>query len=98
VSDNYWYPKTVQQLLAPIEGPMVEVYCRVDPAVARARFEARTRHPGHADDEAEPPDDARLASLARKFPLGMLGPVIEVDTAFPVDVAALAARVIAAID
>jgi hypothetical protein len=28
----------------------------------------------------------------------MLGPVIEVDTASPVDVAALAARVIAAID
>jgi len=95
VLDNYWHRETVERLLAPVQAPMVEVYCRVDPAVARLRFQARTRHPGHADDERDP-EAVGLSFLASRFPLGMLGPVIEVDTESPVDVVALAAEVIAA--
>jgi hypothetical protein len=95
VLDNYWRRETVEQLLAPIEGRVVEVYCRVDPTVACSRFESRTRHPGHADDERDR-DLARHAVVSRTFPLGMLGPVIEVVTGSPVDVAAVAAEVLAA--
>jgi predicted kinase len=95
VLDNYWYAETVQELLAPIDAPLVEVWCRIDPALAWSRSQARARHPGHADGEPEP-EQARRAVFARRFPLGVLGPVIEVDTSSPVDIAALAAAVIAA--
>jgi hypothetical protein len=90
VLDNYWHADTVEQLLAPIRGRVVEVFCRVDPSLARARLDARTRHPGHADGQA--PVHADLASLAQRLPLGSLGPVVEVDTSAAVDVPALAAQ------
>jgi predicted kinase len=90
VLDNFWYAETVVELLAPLPGPFVEVFCRCDPVVAFERFRRRDRHPGHADEEA-----TRASFLARadKLPLGMLGPVVEIDTERAVDVAALASRV-----
>jgi predicted kinase len=97
VLDNYWRPETVEQLVAVVGAPMVEVYCRVDPAVAADRFLARVRHTGHSDAERDP-EDVRRASVAvaGRFPLNSLGPVVEVDAESPVDVAALAAEVAAA--
>ena len=96
VLDNFWYVETASDLLAPISGPMVEVFCRCDPLVALERFESRTRHPGHADAERDPESmHALFAARAHKLPLGTLGPVLEVDTERPVDVDALAARVLA---
>lgn len=88
VLDNYWYEATVRELLAPLPGPVVEVYCRVDPELARERWQARQRHPGHAD--ALNPTSTRST---RQFPLGMMGPVVEVDTSRPVDVTTVAAQV-----
>ena len=98
VLDNYWRPETVEQLRAAVHAPMVEVFCRVDPAVAADRFLARVRHSGHADAERDP-EDVRRASVAvaGRFPLNTLGPVVEVDAESPVDVAALAAEVLAAV-
>ena len=97
VLDNYWRPETVEQLLAVVEASMVEVYCRVDPAVAADRFLARVRDSGHGDAERDP-EDVRRASfaVADRFPLSTLGPVVEVDAESPVDVARLAAEVVAA--
>lgn len=91
VLDNYWYPETAPQLLSPFRARIVEVCCRVDPDVARARFASRRRHRGHsdADNPAAPVDPTR-------FPLRTLGPVVEVDTTSDVDVKAVAAEVVAA--
>jgi predicted kinase len=97
VLDNFWYAETASDLLAPLSGPMVEVFCRCDPVVALERFESRTRHPGHADAERDPESmRALFVARAHKLPLGTLGPVLEVDTERPVDVDALAALVLAA--
>jgi len=97
VLDNFWYVETASDLLAPLSGPMVEVFCRCDPAVALERFESRTRHPGHADAERDPEGmHALFVARALKLPLGTLGPVVEVDTERPVDVDALARLVLAA--
>jgi predicted kinase len=97
VLDNFWYAETVDELLAPLPRPIVEVFCRCDPDVAFERFRRRDRHPGHADHE-------RSAELQResffdrslKLPLQMLGPVVDVDTERTVDIPSIAARVLAA--
>jgi len=97
VLDNFWYAETVDELLAPLPRPIVEVFCRCGPDVAFERFRRRNRHPGHADNEHDA--DARRASFFdrdQKLPLKMLGPVVEVDTERPVDAASVAARVLEA--
>ncbi len=63
VLNDHWYSDTVEELLAPLPGPIVEVYCRVDPSVSRSRFQARTRHPGHADEQRHP-QIAKQAEIA----------------------------------
>lgn len=91
------YAETVDELLAPLPRPMVEVFCRCDPEVAFERFRRRDRHPGHADEERAA--DWQLASFldrSQKLPLRVLGPVVEVDTERPVDISAVAARVLEA--
>jgi thymidylate kinase len=94
VLDNFWYAESVVELLAPLPGPFVEVFCRCDPVVAFERFRHRDRHAGHADEERDV-EATRAAFLTRadKLPLRMLGPVVEVDTERSVDLAALASRV-----
>jgi hypothetical protein len=94
---NYWRPETVDRLVAVVSAPMVEVYCRVDPAVAADRFLSRVRHRGHGDAERDPAD-VRSASVAvaGRFPLKTLGPVVEVDAESAIDAAAVAAAVVAA--
>ncbi|HEX6490651.1 MAG TPA: hypothetical protein VF002_04670 [Gaiellaceae bacterium] len=97
VLDNFWYAETVVDLLAPLPGPFVEVFCHCDPNVAFERFRRRGRHPGHADEERDV--EARRAAFfarAEKLPLQMLGPIVEVDTERPVDVASVATRVVEA--
>jgi predicted kinase len=97
VLDNFWYAETAEELLAPLPQPMVEVFCHCDPDVALERFRRRGRHPGHADQE-HPVELQRASFLDRseKLPLQTLGPVVEVDTERPVDIASLAARVLEA--
>jgi len=77
VLDNFWHPETVVDLLSPLQGPRIEVYCRCDPAVAFERFLRRQRHPGHADAE-NLSSRAEFSEYAAMLPLGTLGPVIEV--------------------
>jgi len=94
VLDGFWYVETVDDLLAPLPRPIVEVFCRCDPDVAYERWGRRDRHPGHADHERDA-DSIRASFFARahKLPLAMLGPVVEVDTERAVDMADLATRV-----
>ena len=78
--------------LAALPGPVVEVFCRCDPALLRARFDARrgSRDGGYFDGArtAEERWKAHVGS-----PLGGGWPVLEVDTTAPVDVDAVADRV-----
>jgi hypothetical protein len=70
---------------------VVEVYCRVSRDEASRRFAERARgerlHPAHALAEMAP---ERMAEYEEPF---ALGPVIEVDTARPVDVEGLVEKV-----
>jgi hypothetical protein len=64
VLDNFWYRETAHQLLGHLSSPLVEVCCRCEPEVALARFTARARHPGHADDETD--EEVRRASCVAR--------------------------------
>jgi hypothetical protein len=66
----------------------VEVRCRVPIEVARQRYRRRSRDARHLDD-LRSEDELWGSEVA---PLGV-GPLIEVDTSGPVDVAALARAV-----
>jgi predicted kinase len=97
VLDNFWYAETVEELLAPLPRPIVEVFCRCDPEVAYERFRSRVRHPGHADQERDPDTlRAPFFTRAKKLPLRTLGPVVEVNTERPVEVGSVATRVVEA--
>jgi predicted kinase len=97
VLDNFWYAETVDELLAPLPRPIIEVFCRCDPEVAYERFRGRVRHPGHADQERDPDSlRAPFFTRANKLPLRTLGPVVEANTERPVDVNLVAAQVVEA--
>jgi predicted kinase len=84
VIDSTWYPAS-SALVRELPGPLVEVRCRVDLDVARRRYRSRVRDARHLDGLRS---EAELWG-AEVAPLGV-GPVVEVDTTGPVDVAALA--------
>jgi hypothetical protein len=71
---------------------MVEIHCRIPIEEAARRFAERARterhHPAHALQEMS---IEQLAEYAQPF---AMSPVVEVDTARPVDVAALARQVV----
>jgi hypothetical protein len=80
--------------LAALADDPVEVYCRCDPGLAARRYRdrARTGHPVHVVTSLTPD---MLAEYDR--PVG-IGEVITVDTAGPVDAAAVAAAVRACLE
>ncbi|HEX3986195.1 MAG TPA: AAA family ATPase [Acidobacteriaceae bacterium] len=77
--------------VAALDGMVVEVYCRVPLEEASRRFAERARderhHPAHPLMEMPP---ERMAEYVGPF---AISPVIEVDTARPVDLDALVLRV-----
>jgi hypothetical protein len=80
-----------RQRLAALPAPLVEVYCRCPLALAATRYNRRFSAPGHHPAHVLAQVDVEML---REFDRPMaLGPVIEVDTTAPVDVAALADRV-----
>jgi predicted kinase len=89
VLDANFGPEAGPRLRA-LDAHLLEVACRCPPAELERRFAARAphRHPGHVDHQLA----AELRSpLARGLePLALGGPVLEVDTTRPVDVAAVA--------
>jgi len=84
VVDSTWYPYA-EELARALPGPVVEVRCRVRLATAQDRYAARTRDARHLDDRRSS-SELRGGEVA---PLG-LGPVLDVDTSSPVDVAEVA--------
>jgi predicted kinase len=84
-------PEAAPRLRA-IDAQLVEVFCRCPADEVERRFASRapTRHPGHVDHLLAPEIKATLAHGAGPLDLG---PVLEVDTTRPVEVAAVAAWV-----
>ncbi|WP_195210218.1 AAA family ATPase [Actinomarinicola tropica] len=81
--------------LRALGKPLIEVHCQCDPDLAIARFQQRAedeRHPGHLDSR-QPRN--KLEELVQDGcrPLGLDGPLLEVDTTDDVDVDAVAAWV-----
>jgi predicted kinase len=92
---TFWRPTnlnvsygTATDWFSELRTPVVELFCRCDPCIARKRFVSRTRHSGHNDA-------LRLDGLARQFQelalLGPLGnwPVATIDTSDLNDIATL---------
>jgi len=87
-------PEAGPRLRAP-DADLIEVFCRCPPEEVERRFAARAprRHPGHVDHQLAPEVKAALAGGIDPLRLG--GPVLEVDSARPVDAARVAAWVLA---
>ena len=89
VLDANFYPDHGPGLLRACQRP-IEVFCRCPAAEVERRFTRRApaRHPGHVDHVLD--DQLKAALDGRVGPLGLGGPVLEVDTSGPVDVTAVA--------
>jgi hypothetical protein len=89
VAEAPFAPSIGPELLAICARP-IEVLCRCpSPEVMRRYLErAGRRHPGHLDHEMAPEIRARLERGVG--PLGLGGPLLEVDTTREVDVSAVA--------
>lgn len=91
VLESFFWPGLSETELIGLGRPLVQVHCRCDPALARARFEERLRagerHPvHHAMDDWE-----RFSAGAGL--LDLPGPLIVVDTSAQLDVLEVASRV-----
>ena len=101
VAEGWWRGVRRDRAVAEFAGA-AEVFCHCDPALAAARVAARIgagRHPIHRDviNPAGAGAAAYIASLAATVtPLGLCGPLIEVDTGPPGAGAAAVAAVRAA--
>jgi len=93
VLESVWYPYA-RAALAALPGPTVEVFCRCDPDVLKARFAARAagRGAGYFDGRRSA---AELWNDDVGTPVAGGWPVLEVDTAVTQDVPALARRILA---
>jgi hypothetical protein len=80
--------------LQALSGPVVEVFCRCDRALVEARYAARAASREHYFDRQRTPEELWNGEVAEPVAGGW--PVLEVDTSSPVDVKALAQRVVAA--
>ena len=88
---NWWDHDTPPARLASLTDAVVEVFCDCPVEVARTRFMARGRHPGHLDHLRTAEEDDEVTRRLRESYRGPLGldPLVTVDTTRPVDVAAL---------
>jgi len=92
VIDSTWFPYSLP-LVRDLAGPLVEVRCRIAADVARERYRRRVRDERHLD-RLRTEDELWGEDVP---PLGV-GPLVEVDTAQPVDISALATTVRAALE
>jgi predicted kinase len=92
VLEGPWHRTHAVLNLAALPGNILELFCRCDQDLARARFVSRsgTRAAGHFEGERLP---AELWNEEVGEPVAGGWPVIEVDTSSPVDVDALVALV-----
>jgi predicted kinase len=92
VLDSVWRAGQMDGLRR-LDGQVVEVFCRCDFPILKARYAARFRPPGYVPEHDGP---AELWSEETMQPLRGGWPVIEADTSCPVDMQAFAVRVTAA--
>ena len=91
VLESAWHRSVAKDDLANLPGSVVEVFCRCDREVARARYEARvgSRGVGHFDGDRV---SAELWNDEVSRPVAAGWPVLDVDTNRAVDVAAVIER------
>lgn len=73
--------------LAALGKPVIEIHCSCPPDLAIERFQKRSdtdRHPGHLDNR-QPLNKLEEMVQEGCRPLGLGGPLLEVDTTVPVD-------------
>ena len=87
VIDSTWYPYA-EPLVRALPGPLVEVRCRVPLEVAQKRYRNRLRDERHLDRQRT---ETELWGV-EVAPLGV-GPLVEVTTTDPVDIAHVATMV-----
>jgi predicted kinase len=87
VLDANFYPDHGPALLEACRRP-IEVFCCCSVSELERRFTVRapTRHPGHVDQVL----DDRVKATFGTGPLALGGPLLELNTASPVDMAAVA--------
>ncbi|HET9732263.1 MAG TPA: AAA family ATPase [Acidimicrobiales bacterium] len=95
VIESNFYRSVAAAELARLPGQVVEVFCRCDREVARARYRVRagTRAAGHFDTERS---DDEIWNDEICEPVAGGWPVIEVETTSPVDLEALLVSIRAA--
>jgi predicted kinase len=96
VLESTWQASLAVDQLRALGAPIIEVFCAVDPEIARWRYRERAsvRHPGHFDDVHAQSTDFWTGERAQPIAGGW--PVIRVDTSGTLDVDALSSRVLAA--
>src|SRR6266566_7872719 len=85
IAEGWWRGARRGRALGEFAGA-VEVFCRCDPAVAVRRVRSRHgagRHPIHRDVSNPSIIAQAAATAATVLPLGLGGPLIEVDTGRP---------------
>jgi predicted kinase len=84
VLDSTWQASLVATDLRTLPAPVVEVFCAVDPEIARARYRERAsvRHPGHFDEIHG--STTELWSGERIQPVAGGWPILRIDTSSPV--------------
>jgi predicted kinase len=95
VVESFWFARrdrdfVLADLAAARRMANLELWCDVDPAMARQRCRSRPRHPVHHPVHD---DDVLWAEWAGNAGPLDLGTVLQVDTARPVDVPALSRQV-----
>jgi predicted kinase len=91
VLESVWHGYA-REPLAALPGPTVEVFCRCNPEVLRARFRIRSARRGAVYFDRQR-TAAELWNAEIGAPVAAGWPVLEVDTGVAVDVAALACRI-----
>jgi hypothetical protein len=86
VEGNFSWPQPFRALP---DARLVQLLCTLPAELAADRYADRERHPGHVDRDREGEVSRRIAAGEWSW-LELGGERIEVDTAIPVDVSALA--------
>ncbi|MEM9518801.1 MAG: AAA family ATPase [Actinomycetota bacterium] len=96
IIEAHFHRGVAEPALEALGVQLIQLYCRCPVEIAWERYQARrddpNRHPGHL---AEHQDDAATAGwrTAAPRPLDLNAPLLEVDTAGPVDIESLAGTV-----
>lgn len=68
---------------------IAELHCSCAPDIASARFQARSRHPGHLDQARSASELlSSFEAMPQRFPIG-LGRLLEIETDKPLELAAV---------